>query len=101
MFLNTVDGILGGSTLGDPVGKKIRCEKRFSVHDHGWGTYTFFLNLKTCFLNRSRAVDIPRYQKFCLTPKTHEVTTDSLKFYQKFHKMCQIHDFVTLLGFKQ
>ena len=54
--------------------KKKQMRKRVSVHDHGWGTYTFFLNLKTCFLNRSRAVDIPRYQQFCLTPKIREVT---------------------------
>ena len=69
-FLDTVDGILGGSTLGDPAGQKNQMRKRFSVHDHGWGTYTFFLNLKTCFLNRSRAVDIPRYQNFCSTPNS-------------------------------
>ena len=45
----------------------------FPVPDPGKGTYISYLIIKTCFLNRSRAVGIPRYQFLCLTPKTRDV----------------------------
>ena len=59
-------------------------QKSFPVPDDGQGTYTLFLNLKTSFLNRSRAVVIPRYQNVYLTPDSlREISKQKYRFFMK------------------